>query len=317
MINIKYVSLISFIIYIYLDYIIKNNYLGSSTKNYYIKFISLNNFYIIFIFNIIFFFILFPFNYFDIGLFNFDYYSSLFETDIFNNMGENESSSEDKTSSENNSNSKGKTTNVDSNIHINHPRLNVSVPTSTLNNAVAAGSATGGGYLALKVAQNTPGSPGVKIAAGVGTYLTVQATTAGLGKILNNMSSNSSNNNSKQFINLDSLNYFSQTNGVINNLNDRFNDFPLSLLPEINQLVIAELMFLFIILNIFIVKYITTFDYNKYIPNNKIGRILNIILNRYITIWSKSVKLLLIVSWVGIFVCVIFSKIFLYYILNS
>jgi hypothetical protein len=105
----------------------------------------------------------------------------------------------------------------------------------------------------------------------------------GVGKILN--SNNSSNNNNN-------LN-------IISNLNDNrvaLNDFPLNLLPEINQLATAELMFLFIILNIFIVKYITSLDYNKYIPNNKVGNILKFFIIRYIILWSKSVKVLLIVS---------------------
>lgn len=75
-----------------------------------------------------------------------------------------------------------------------------------------------------------------------------------------------------------------------------FNDFPLNLLPEINQLATAELMFLFIILNIFNVKYITSLDYNKYIPKNKAGNIFKIIISRYIILWSNSVKVLLIVS---------------------
>ena len=55
-------------------------------------------------------------------------------------------------------------------------------------------------------------------------------------------------------------------------------------------------MFLFIILNIFIVKYITSKDFNKYIPNNKVGNILKFFMNRYIILWSKSAKILLIVS---------------------
>jgi hypothetical protein len=94
----------------------------------------------------------------------------------------------------------------------------------------------------------------------------------------------SGNNNSQNFINLDSLNNLFQNNDIINNFSDRFNDFPLNLIPNINQLVTAELMFLFIILNIFIVKYISTIDYTQYIPNNKLGLILKKILNRYITI---------------------------------
>ena len=76
-------------------------------------------------------------------------------------------------------------------------------------------------------------------------------------------------------------------------------------------------MFLFIILNIFIVKYITSLDYNKYLPNNKLGDILKKVIDRYVILWGKSVKLLLIISWSGLFICVITSKIFLYYVLNN
>jgi hypothetical protein len=76
-------------------------------------------------------------------------------------------------------------------------------------------------------------------------------------------------------------------------------------------------MFLLIILNIFIVRYITTVDFDKYIPKNKVGNILKKLIIRYIWLWSKSVNIMLIVSWSGLFFCVIFSKIFLYYVLNS
>ena len=34
---------------------------------------------------------------------------------------------------------------------------------------------------------------------------------------------------------------------IVNNLSDRYNNFPLNLLPEINQLATAELLFLFFI----------------------------------------------------------------------
>jgi hypothetical protein len=78
------------------------------------------------------------------------------------------------------------------------------------------------------------------------------------------------------------------TENLNNNLNntsvisERFNEFPLSLIPEISQLATAELMFLLIILNIFIVRYITRVDFDKYIPNNKVGNIFKKIINRYI-----------------------------------
>lgn len=104
----------------------------------------------------------------------------------------------------------------------------------------------------------------------------------------NSSGSGSVSKSSKKFIeSLYVLNNDS-TESLNNNLNntsvisDRINEFPLSLIPEINQLATAELMFLFIILNIFIVKYITSIDFNKYIPNNKVGNILKFLITRYI-----------------------------------
>lgn len=132
--------------------------------------------------------------------------------------------------------------------------------------------------------------------------LGAQSLTVGMSKILN--SNNSSDNKTTQkltdlFDNLwfSSVDSLSNNNlNIISNLSYKYNDFPLNLLPEINQLATAELMFLIIILNVFIVKYIITLDYNKYIPNNKIGKILKLLINRYIIIWSKSAQLLLIIS---------------------
>jgi hypothetical protein len=114
--------------------------------------------------------------------------------------------------------------------------------------------------------------------------------TVGVSKILNADNSNNNNNKTQKFIesfyNLSSNNVEGLNNNlnITGGINDKYNDFPLNLLPEINQLATAELMFLLIILNIFIVKYITTVDYNKYLPNNKVGNILKILINRYIII---------------------------------
>lgn len=267
MISVKYLSLFSFLSFLILDYLIKNNYLGNSIKNNYLKFIGLNYFYIVFILTGIIFLILMLFSYSGVSLICFD--NSLFDVDLFKSMSE---------SGVNNN-----TVKADGTVNITQPNLSVNIPSSSLNNLAAAASLAGGGTLALKVAQQIPGGPGVKVAAGAATWLTSQALTVGVGKLLNSNNSNNNNNN---------LN-------IISNLNDNrvaLNDFPLNLLPEINQLATAELMFLFIILNIFIVKYITSLDYNKYIPNNKVGNILKFFINRYIILWSKSVKVLLIVS---------------------
>jgi hypothetical protein len=205
------------------------------------------------------------------------------------------------------------TVNADATVNINHPKINVSVPASALNNLAAAASVAGGGGLALKVMQQVPGGPGIKVVAGAATMVTAQALTIGLGKILNQ--ENSTNNNTKKLLcakqmlyNSTESNYLlSPTDISINQLcacggakqsnssfteqlhsisnaqlSEQFNNFPLNLIPEINQLATAELMFLFIILNIFIVKYINTIDFSKYFPKNKLGNLFLKLINRYI-----------------------------------
>ena len=79
----------------------------------------------------------------------------------------------------------------------------------------------------------------------------------------------------------------------------------------------VELLFLIIILNIHIVKYLKQIDYNKYLPNNKFGKYLSIILNRYIYLWNISSNFILVISWIMLFFCVIFFKIAMYYIFNT
>ena len=296
MITMKFLSLLSFFTFLILDYLIKNNYLVYSIKKIYFKFIGLNYFNIALILTAIVFLILMLFNYFGFSLICFD--CSSFDGDFFKFMPDSSSGT-----------GVNNTVKADGTVNINHPNLIVSVPSSSLNILEAAASVAGGGSLALKVAQQVAGGPGVKIAEAGATWVASQALTVGVGKILNSNDSNNSNNTNNFINGFDGLSN--------NNLNDKFNDFPLNLLPEINQLATAELMFLIIILNIFIVNYITSIDYNKYIPNNKVGNILKYFINRYITLWSKSNKFLLIFSLIGLFVCVISSKLFLYYVLNS
>ena len=95
----------------------------------------------------------------------------------------------------------------------------------------------------------------------------VQASTAVRSKILNNKKNNSSNNS-----------YIGNLLSNLDFLNNKFSDFPFLLL-EVDKLVDLELLFLIIILNIFIVKLLNKIDYNKYIPNNKRGKLLTIIID--------------------------------------
>ena len=269
----QYVSLFSFVSFVIIDYLIKNNYLPcgaygrQSIKKIYFKFIGLSYFSIVLILFTITFLLLMLFYYFDISLISIDY--SLFDSELFNAMTAKE---------------KGNiNVNADPTINLNHPNINLSLPTSSLNNLAAAASVAGGGGLAFKVMQVVAEGPGAKTIVGAGTMLVSQAATLTMSKILN--SNNSSNNKTNNLIDLVSnLNNSTSLNNF-NSFTD-FNEyeFPLNLLPELDKLVTAELLFLTIILNIFIVKYITTLDYNKYLPNNKLGRILNIFINRYITI---------------------------------
>jgi hypothetical protein len=181
--NIKYIFLFSFASFLILDYFIKKNFLGNSIKNFYLKFIELNYLSIVLILFITVFSILTLFSYFGFSLICFD--NTLIDIKIVKFMSD--------SAGNNNVN-----VNADATINLNHPRLNVSVPVSALNNAVGAASAAGGMGVALKVAQQIPGSPGVKLAAGAAAFLTTQATAVGMSKILN---SNNSNDNTNKFTN--------------------------------------------------------------------------------------------------------------------
>ena len=72
--------------------------------------------------------------------------------------------------------------------------------------------------------------------------------------------------------------------------NNVLNDYPLNLLVEINGLIICALVFLYIIFNIYITKYIISAkpDLVKYIPasiqNHKIGKYLDLLLNKYLNL---------------------------------
>lgn len=329
MISIKYIPVVSFIFFIFLDYLIKNNYLGGFIKTKYLNFIELGHLVIVITIAIIVLSILMLFSYFEVAIICFDYY--LLEFELLNSMSEgsgecsgvNSNTSVNSESDNNNSDKVSTIKNIstEANVNINNPGISVSIPLAGVNNLAAAASVAGGGGLALKAMQQMPGGPGVKAIAGAATMLGSQALTIGMSKILNN----SNLSNSKKYTSI--FYYYSGCSGVglennkfisITSLGDKYQEFPLNLLPEINQLVTAELMFLFVILNILFVKYLISLDLdlNKYTPNNKLGELLKWLISRYIQMYSKSAKILLIFCFTGLFICVIGSKIFLYYVLN-
>lgn len=192
-------------------------------------------------------------------------------------------------------------------VNVNHPNIKASVSKEGINSIAAAISSAGGATVGLKVAQYVGGPPSTKIMAGLGTMAVVQASTAIMSRVLNNGGTNSSNDNVNKFV-------YSFTSSNGNGIN--LNDYPLNLLFEINTLLYAALLFLFIILNIYIAKYVSNLNYSKFIPKNKFGYILNLLIARYLKIWTKTSNFLLIFSYLMLFLAVFISKITLWIIFN-
>ena len=115
-------------------------------------------------------------------------------------------------------------------------------------NLAGAASAAAGAGAAIKAMQHIPGGPGVKALAGGATMLTVQAVSYGMAKVFNSNQSNNINKTTNKLFNFFDM-LSSNNNNNLTNLTDLYNEFPLHLLPDINQLLTAELMFLLIILN--------------------------------------------------------------------
>lgn len=155
-------------------------------------------------------------------------------------------------------------------VNINNGKLSVS-----LDRKVAAISSSAGAGAGIQVAKYVAGPPVVKIAAGVTTAAAVQLTTTLMSKVLD------TNNNVSKLV----ANLLETSHG-----NNVLNDYPLNLLVEINGLIICALVFLYIIFNIYITKYIISAKPNlvKYIPasiqNHKIGKYLDLLLNKYLNL---------------------------------
>lgn len=156
-------------------------------------------------------------------------------------------------------------------VNINNGKVSVSVDSKV----AAAISGSAGAGAGIQVAKYVAGPPAVKLPAGVATAGAVQLTTTFMSKVLD------TKNNVKKFI----PNLLETSNG-----NNVLKDYPLNLLVEINGFLICALVFLYIILNIYITKYIISAkpDLVKYIPaciqNNKIGKYLDLLLNKYLNL---------------------------------
>jgi len=320
----------AFIFAISVDWLIKSKFLGNQVYFYYLRFVELPFITIVFIFFSVFLLLLLLLSYFDISLFfifedaphsKFDYHRFMIEgggsSEITDNTITSSGQSSGQSSTTPSSAQSNNTVNLNSRVegqvgqatvNLNTPRFNISMSLKRegVNNLAAAASSAGGAGIGLKVAKYVGGPPMLKLGAGLGTMLAVQGTSTIMSKILN---ANNKEDGNKYISDL-----LSNTDSKI--LNDKYTEFPLNLLPEMNTLVNVQLLFIIILLNIFIVNILTTIDYSKYIPNNKLGKLLLFIIERYIKLWGKSKKFLMIISYLNLFLCIIILKICFYYIIN-
>ena len=169
--------------------------------------------------------------------------------------------------------------------HINIPTL----ASRAANNFAAGATSAGATYAGYQVAKHVPGTPLVKGVAAVAAGGTVL-----LGKAVLSKTFNSNNSNTKNFI---SNNLISDFDSKIYEtfplnlfcspiINEHFPDLPLSYLSDLYGLNNIEICFIFIIINTYIAEYFLKINFSpkEYIPDNKIGKILNYFINNYINI---------------------------------
>lgn len=189
--------------------------------------------------------------------------------------------------------------NVGENATVNLNDGKVSLSVNHMGKVAAAISATGGATAGIQVAKYVAGPPAVKIAAGVATAGLVQVTTAVMNTVLNSEGKNG------------------PTKLVANLVGE--NEYPLNLLVHMNTSVICGLIFLYIILNIYISKYIINKDIVKYLPvslqNYKIVKFFVLWLDKYLNLWSKNSNYFLGFCYFMLSYSIILCKFILYIIL--
>lgn len=207
----------------------------------------------------------------------------------------------------NNNNNNTPNLNIGENATVNVHNPNFSASFSSINRVAAAISTTGGASVGLGVAKYVGGTPIQKLAASVAVTAFVQVNTYYMSRALNkgNNISNNTNNLVDYMLNVDK-----------NNVDNIFNNYSLDLLEGININLYLALFFLYLIFNIYLGRYIISLNYNKYLPNNKIGKILYYLLNRYIKIWSKSSNYFLIFNCFILSCSILASEFYLYIIIS-
>jgi hypothetical protein len=206
---------------------------------------------------------------------------------------------------------------TDNTLNINTPHINVSASQGAIQRLVAAGSTAAGLSAGVKLAQSFPTAPG-KAAALVGSVALAHAapiTATKIGNVVNPTNSPTGGNN-----NTSGTNNYIQNNNLLENPHNTSVDpeFPMNLLPDLDTYANLELIFLFFILNAALSTFLINknIDFTKYIPKNKIGKLIEFLLARYIKIWYTSNVFIFSLSWVCLFICVFISKICLYFLLQ-
>ena len=220
--------------------------------------------------------------------------------------------------------------NSDTHVHVHKGQFTINLQgpsTQSMNNLVAGTTAAGGAYIANKIAQNIPGGPGIKVGVGLGVAGVIYGGSALLGKSFNSQNpspyvTGNSSITKNNFLPDNNLSWNFDFNDLFINLYgspvlvEKYTDFPLNILSDIYYFTNIELFFIFILLNTFVVEYIMKLNYNKYIPDNKLGNLLKIFITRYIYLWNKSIIFIRIFSIIMIFICLFFIKYGFYFIVN-
>lgn len=291
-----------FVLGIYLDHFITFYYYNHPFKKFYLSFRKRSY---PFVKVILFIFFLFIFSIFNLWwskfyLFDFDFLDMTFNLVDDNVTGSNSGSAE----------SVNANIGTNSTINVNNPKTSVSISDRGINNIAAAVSSAGGATVGLKVAKHVGGAPASKLAVGLGTMAVIQLGTGIMSKVLNNNQKGGKNVNN--FISYFSI--FNKDN--ITDINNILNDYPLNLLVDINNGFYAALLFLSVIFNIYLGRYLLNKNYSNYISNNYFGNILKKILDRYINIWTKTSKNLLIYCYCMLLFSIILCKVAFFIILN-
>lgn len=290
-----YLYLGFFLLTIFADYLILSSYLGPFIKSKYLSFRDSSYLFITFtlfvVFSVVFYLI---FNY-SIDLDN-------FRDLALNVLDKNDSN----------------TQNVGVNTTVNTPTFNtnVNIDRESGNNFAAVAAGATGVAAGLKAAKYVGGPPITKAAVGIGVFLGVEVSSGVMSRVFNHGSS--SKNNTTKLVEF----LIDSGNNQANNTNNVLNNYPLDLLFDVNTLLMLSVFFLYVIASIYISKYIASVDYTKYLPNNKFGKVLSFLVNRYVWIWSRSGNYFLGFTYIAlscwIFVCKFaLHAIFNYYKTNN